>query len=144
MDTEQHWNQMVPELTVIDFNSSLDFYTNILGFKVRFTRENPSFAYLYQETAQLMIEQFHQEGWNVSELSHPFGRGVNFQIELSDIKPIYQSVIDSNTKIYQECEDNWYQTDEGLIGQREFLVQDPDGYLLRFCQAIEETEKVTT
>jgi len=141
MDTKQHWNQMVPELTVTDFSRSLDFYTKILGFKVRFTRENPSFAYLYQETAQLMIEQFHQEGWNVSELRHPFGRGVNFQIELSDIKPIYQSVIDSNTKIYQECEDNWYQTDEGLIGQREFLVQDPDGYLLRFCQAIDETEK---
>jgi len=144
MDTELHWNQMVPELTVTNFNKSLDFYTKVLGFKVRFRRENPSFAYLYQETAQLMIEQFHQEGWNVSELNHPFGRGVNFQIELSDIKPIYQSVIDSNTKIYQECEDNWYQTDEGLVGQREFLVQDPDGYLLRFCQAIEETEKVTT
>ncbi len=141
MDTKQYWNQMVPELTVTDFNKSLDFYTNILGFKVRFTRENPNFAYLYQETAQIMIEQYHEEGWNVAKLSQPFGRGVNFQIELQDISSIYQRVNDSNIKVYQDCEDNWYQTDEGLIGQREFLVQDPDGYLLRFCQALEEPEK---
>ncbi len=142
METEQHWNQMVPELTVTDFNKSLDFYTKILGFKVRFTREDPSFAYLYQETAQLMIEQFHEDGWNVGELSAPFGRGINLQIELADINPIYQRVTQSNVTLYQDIKDNWYQTDEGLIGQREFLVQDPDGYLLRFCQALEDMEKI--
>lgn len=42
----EYWNVMVPELTVTDFEGSLSFYTDILGFKIRNQRENPNFAYL--------------------------------------------------------------------------------------------------
>ena len=31
-------------------------------------------------------------------------------------------------------EENWYRQDEYLLGNKEFLVQDPDGYLLRFSE----------
>ena len=139
IEADQYWNQMVPELTVTNFNKSLDFYINVLGFKVRFTRESPNFAYIYQETAQLMIEEFHKDGWNVGSLTKPLGRGVNFQIELDDISSIYKKVV-ANRSLYQDIKDNWYQTNEEPIGQREFLVQDPDGYLLRFCQELEQSE----
>jgi catechol 2,3-dioxygenase-like lactoylglutathione lyase family enzyme len=33
----EYWNVMVPELTVTDFEGSLSFYTDILGFKIRNT-----------------------------------------------------------------------------------------------------------
>lgn len=40
------WQKMVPEIDVSDFAVSLDFYTRVLGFKVRFARHDPEFAYL--------------------------------------------------------------------------------------------------
>lgn len=36
--------------------------------------------------------------------------------------------------LYVEPEENWYRTGNVLSGAREFLVQDPDGYLLRFSE----------
>ena len=31
-------------------------------------------------------------------------------------------------------EENWYRKDDILLGCKEFLVQDPDGYLLRISE----------
>ena len=50
-----------------------------------------------------------------------------------------QNVIDNalannNYKIAFEMEENWYRQDDKLLGNKEFLVQDPDGYLLRFSE----------
>ncbi|EIV8618730.1 VOC family protein, partial [Vibrio vulnificus] len=36
---EEYWNPMVPELSVSDFSKSLNFYCEILGFKVRSQRK---------------------------------------------------------------------------------------------------------
>ena len=40
-------------------------------------------------------------------------------------------------KIAFDIEENWYRQDDKLLGNREFLIQDPDGYLLRFFEDIE-------
>ena len=37
-------------------------------------------------------------------------------------------------------EENWYRKDNILMGCREFLVQDLNGYLLRFSQDLENKE----
>ncbi|MFK7803768.1 MAG: bleomycin resistance protein [Anaerolineae bacterium] len=137
----EYWNVMVPELTVSDFDKSLAFYTEILGFSVRNQRESPAFAYLEQEKVQIMIEQFHAEGWNVADLAHPFGRGVNFQIELTNIEPILTRINDVQIKLYRDPKESWYDTGKTLSGQMEFLVQDPDGYMLRFTQYLGEKPK---
>lgn len=76
-----------------------------------------------------------------SALVYPLGRGVNFQIELSDISPVLERLVASETPLYQEPQENWYDEGTVLCGQREFLVQDPDGYLLRFSQFLGEKEK---
>jgi hypothetical protein len=31
-------------------------------------------------------------------------------------------------------EEKWYRADNVYVGNRQFIVQDPDGYLLRFYQ----------
>lgn len=36
----------------------------------------------------------------------------------------------------KQVEDQWYRDNDILHGQRNFLVQDPDGYLLRFAQIL--------
>lgn len=138
---DEYWNTMVPELSVSDFRKSLSFYTDILGFTIRHQRENPDFAYLELEKVQIMIEQIHGGSWRVDSMTYPFGRGINFQIELSDIGPVYEKLKKSNTSLFQDIEESWYEVGEMLSGQKEFLVQDPDGFLLRFNQYIGEKEK---
>ncbi|WP_045968489.1 bleomycin resistance protein [Xenorhabdus doucetiae] len=128
---------MVPELTVTDFSVSLNFYQKILGFEVLIQREDPDFAYLSLGEAQLMLEAFHDEGWNTGELNKPLGRGINFQIEVDDITPLLASLKINDIELYRPAENNYYCIGDTQICQREFLVQDPDGYLLRFSQYIE-------
>ena len=138
---DEYWNPMVPELSVSDFEKSLAFYTELLGFSVRIRREEPNFAYLEQENVQIMIEQLHEGSWLVDSMFHPFGRGINFQIELTDIGQIYAKLKSSNITFFENVEESWYETGNVLYGQKEFLIQDPDGYLLRFTQHLGEREK---
>ena len=125
------FNRLIPELSVTDFEKSLSFYTKVLGFKVEYDREK--FAFLSLQGAQIMIEEVNGI-WDVGKLKKPFGRGVNFQIEVDSIIPIYDSLKKAGHEIFQEPKDNWYEKDSNQLGNREFLVQDPDGYLLRFAQ----------
>jgi hypothetical protein len=37
-----------------------------------------------------------------------------------------------------EIEEKWYRKDNHGVGSRQFLVQDPDGYLLRFSENLGE------
>ncbi|ADI78528.1 MULTISPECIES: bleomycin resistance protein [Pantoea] len=139
MDENQnlYWNSMVPELTVTDFAASLRFYTVVLGFEVRIQRQQPDFAYLCYGQAQLMIEQFHPQGWNTADLRWPLGRGINFQIEVDDIEAVMARLQQHAVPLYRALRDNHYDTGETTACQRECLVQDPDGYLLRFSQYLE-------
>ncbi|EPU9477419.1 bleomycin resistance protein [Vibrio vulnificus] len=139
---EEYWNPMVPELSVSNFANSIDFYCKIIGFKIRNQRKEPDFAYLELEQIQIMLEQIHDEALVTGELLWPLGRGVNFQIELSDIAQVYERVKASNITLFRELKETWYDVGECLSGQKEFLVQDPDGYLLRFSQYLGEKPKV--
>lgn len=134
---DPYWNRMVPELTVTNFPASLYFYVDVLGFNIVIKRSDPDFAYVSLGEAQIMLEQYHAEGWNTSELVKPLGRGVNFQIEVDDIEQILARLLAHGISLYRALRDNHYSTGETIACQREFLVQDPDGYLLRFSQYIE-------
>lgn len=139
---QEYWNPMVPELSVSNFAESLNFYCEIIGFKIRNQRKNPNFVYLELEQVQIMLEQIHDGAWKTDELVWPLGRGVNFQIELSDISPIYKRIKTTDIKLFRDLNESWYDVGECLSGQREFLIQDPDGYLLRFSQYLGEKSKV--
>lgn len=134
---EQYWNPMVPELTVTDFATSFHFYTEVLGFEARIVRKAPDFAYLCYGRAQLMIEAFHPQGWNTAELSWPLGRGINLQIEVEDIGAVQRRLQQHKIALYRALRDNKYDIGGSTACQRECLVQDPDGYLLRFSQFLE-------
>lgn len=134
MQEEQYWNPLVPELTVADIERSLRFYA-AAGFSVRFRRTDPAFAYLELGQAQLMLEQEHAEGWNVAPLERPLGRGVNFQIEVQNAEVVLTALQSLGFQTFRGISDAWYPVSVSQQeGQREFLVQDPDGYLLRFAQ----------
>jgi catechol-2,3-dioxygenase len=125
------FNKLVPELSVSNFDKSLEFYLNILGFKVEYKREK--FAFISFQGSQIMIEEINNH-WNTGEMKHPYGRGINFQIEVKDIEPILKSLKKNKYKLFRNPEDKWYRKNNKLLGCNEFLVQDLDGYLLRFSQ----------
>ena len=86
-----------------------------------------------------MIQQIDKENnkWQTGKLSYPLGVGINFQIEVSNVNDIYNRLKKVGYKIFEDMEEHWYRKDNILIGCREFLVQDPNGYLLRFSQDLE-------
>jgi hypothetical protein len=69
-----------------------------------------------------------------AEFEHPYGRGINFQIEVADMAVLYARVKTSPWPVFLELEDRWYRRDELELGNRQFMIQDPDGYPLRFFQ----------
>jgi hypothetical protein len=72
--------------------------------------------------------------WETGELEKPFGRGINFQILVSRIEPIHDALISLEYPIMKAPWISWYRKGDTMVGQKEFLVQDPDGYLLRFAE----------
>jgi len=126
------FNNLIPELTVFDINKTKDFYINMLGFELEYERVEENFIFLSFEGSQFMFEQIHEEGWNIGELEYPLGRGINFSIEVKDINQLYEKIKSQNITLYRELIANNYQTENKTIEQKEFLIQDPNGYLLRF------------
>ena len=133
-----YFNKIIPELSVTNLQDSLKFYKAI-GFKVEYERPENKFVFLSLGEIQFMLQEISEDDkWDVAPLSYPFGNGINFQLEVDDIDKIYKSLVDNNYKIAYDIEENWYRQEDKLLGNREFLVQDPDGYLIRFSEDLGE------
>ena len=88
-----------------------------------------------------MLQEISKDDkWELAPLSYPFGNGINFQLEVEDSEKIYNNLKKNNYKIAFDLEENWYRQDDKLLGNKEFLVQDPDGYLLRFSEDLGERD----
>lgn len=131
-------NKLVPELLVTNLDRSLEFYCTILGFRVEYQRPESGFAFLDFNGAQLMLEEDDQESspWRVEPLEAPFGRGMNLSIECPDIHVLAQALAHAGIMLRRDIQECWYRQDDRLCGQSNLLVLDPDGYLLRFTQAL--------
>ena len=126
------FNALIPELTVTNIDVTKQFYMSTLGFKLEYERANEKFIFLSYGKSQFMFEEIHLDGWNVDSLEYPLGRGINFSIACSDVDQLYEAVINSKIIIYRELKETTYLCDGNQEIQKEFLIQDPDGYLLRF------------
>ena len=128
---------MVPELLVSDLDTSLHFWCSLCGFAVAYDRPEDRFAYLDRVGRQVMLEEVMPgRRWVTAPLERPFGRGVNFQITVDEVAPILASLEAVGWPLFLEPEETWYRAGVNETGVRQFLVQDPDGYLVRFSQHI--------
>lgn len=125
------FNKMIPELSVFDIEQTKRFY-NDLGFKIEYERPEEKFVFMSFQDSQFMFEQIHDNGWNIGELIYPLGRGINFSIAVDDIEGLYKLVKTLNLEIYRDLNRSIYQVNGTEETQTEFLIQDPNGYLLRF------------
>lgn len=127
------FNKLVPELSVTNIEISKHFYIDILNFKLEYERKKDKFAFLSYNGSQIMIEQIN-DNWNVGTLEYPFGRGINFQIETNEIEAISKRLNEHKVEIYKDIFKSEYTAGDEVFVEQELLVQDPDGYLLRFQQ----------
>lgn len=124
------FNSLIPEFSVSNIKVSIDFYTS-LGFNIVYERAQDKFCFLQLEDNQIMIEQIN-DNWNTARLEYPFGRGINISMSVKDIDKFYEEVKNKNIKIFMKLKVNKYVVNDVIYEDKEFLIQDPDGYLLRF------------
>ncbi len=134
------FNGLVPELSVSDINKSKNFYIDILGFDLVYERLEDKFAFPSYGDAQIMLEEINGN-WDTGELKYPFGRGINFQIASDDVNKIADKLKQKNISLFRDITESRYECGSTVVFQKEILVQDPDGYLLRFSQT--QTKDVT-
>ncbi|MDO6685005.1 MULTISPECIES: bleomycin resistance protein [unclassified Agarivorans] len=128
--------KLVPELYCENIEVTKKFYVEVFGFEVKYERVEEQFAYFTLGGVDIMAEGINGVGrrWLTDKMEKPFGRGVNFQWDVSEIDDLYSRVKASvPDSIYLEMEAKEYQCAEHLAIQKQFIVQDPDGYLFRFC-----------
>lgn len=128
------WAALVPELLVADLARSRAFYCDLCGFAVRYARPEDGFLYLHLGAAQIMLEEIGEGAWLTGPMAPPFGRGINLQIEVAAVAPIAARLVAAGVVPFRALHEAWYR--EGAVehGQAQLLVQDPDGYLLRFVE----------
>ena len=127
---EVKFNKLIPELSVSDINKSKEFYLSI-GFSIVYERVEDKFCFLELDGNQLMIEEVNDH-WNTGELEYPYGRGINISMEVSDIDKIYKLVQENHYPIFRDLQIDEYRVDDKVYSDKQFLIQDLDGYLLRF------------
>jgi len=133
-DNRAGFVRVVPELDVADLRVSIEFYVELLGFRVLYERPAERFAYLGLDGAELMLQEAAGPGrrFRTAPLHQPFGRGVNFQLAVRDVDAIYQRVLATGGTPVVEIEERWYEVEVDVTtGNRQFVVADPDGYLWR-------------
>jgi len=129
---------ILAEFSISDFSKSLNFYVNIIGFKIEYQRTKPNFAFLSYNGSQIMIQELAPGEKEREKLKYPFGRGINFQIDTKSVQNIINSLEKNNYPIKRGIKDSWYKAGDKSYGCREILVLDPDGYLLRFSEELGE------
>ena len=133
-----YFNKIIPELSVTNLKESLKFYQTV-GFEIEYERVENKFVFLSLGEIQFMLQEISEEDkWNIEPLRYPFGNGVNVQWEVENVDKVYNLLKENKYKIAFEMEENWYRQDNKLLGNKEFLVQDPDGYLIRFSEDLGE------
>jgi catechol 2,3-dioxygenase-like lactoylglutathione lyase family enzyme len=130
--------KLVPELICSDLEQSLAFYQGLLGFRVLYARPEDKFVLLERDGAELMLEQSSPPGrlWPRAELVKPFGRGVNFEIQVGNVDELHAAVAGTRIELFMPIEERWYRRADDEVGVRQFAVPDPDGYLIRLSQEL--------
>lgn len=126
-----NFNKLIPELSVSDINYTREFYVDVLGFKICYERPEDKFIFVEKDGNQIMLEQINGN-WNVGKMEYPFGRGINFEMTISDVDAVYERIEKAGIKLFMKMEVKDYECGNETVHQKQFLIQDPDGYLLRF------------
>ena len=119
------------ELACANFARSLRFYTDVLGFTTQHFAPAERHAVLEREGVLVTLRE---GGATLGELEYPFGRGLTLVVWALDIDSVYAGVQAYGARLHSPMRHVEREEDGGAVGHVEFVVIDPDGYALRFCQ----------
>lgn len=130
------WSPLIAEMMVSHYPTTLAFWTSLLGFQIAFHRPAQKLACLtHPDGAQVMF--YERDGdWETGLMEPPFGRGAVIQIFVADVTALWHSIQTAQYPAYVPLREKWRDWGDCLGGQREFLIQDPDGYLIMVAQRI--------
>lgn len=133
-------NPLVPELWCSDFDVSLAFYTGVLGFEVAQQRGGDPHAYLAFHGAQIMLAHWELDGkwapWLPEQMDRPYGRGVNFQFMVPNVDALHEAILSRGAKPFLDIYEQEIWKTDCMDTRRQFMISDPDGYVLRFAQSL--------
>jgi len=147
-------NGIVPELYVTDLVRSLRFYLDGLGFELAYERPEHRFAAISFAGSFVLLEEtparnaasageFEAGAWRTADLEFPFGRGVSFQVNVADVVATHARIVDAGYDVKLGLHERAYRVGESSIRLRQFLVMDPDGYLIRPAQQMQSDDGAT-
>lgn len=132
---------LIPELYVTELARSKSFWCDLIGFEVVYGRPEENFVQLQLGQAFVMLDQLDPDySWLTGAIEYPLGRGINLEIEVPDVTAIADRLQAAGWPLFRPLEQRWYRAGDRELGVRQFLVQDPDGYLLRPQQDIGERQ----
>jgi len=135
------FNKLTPNFSVSDVSKSVEFYQDILGFKLCMAVQagsttieekiDPEHEYAYAMVSKddvcVMFLQSNDFNNDIPELANiSQGASVLFYIDLEGIDELYEE-IKSQVEITKDLETTWY-------GMREFYIKDCNGYILGFAE----------
>jgi catechol 2,3-dioxygenase-like lactoylglutathione lyase family enzyme len=140
-------HRIVPELYVTDLARSLRFYLDGLGFEIAYERPETRFVAINLAGSLVMLEEttvrspapdgeFEAGEWRTADLEFPYGRGVSFQVNVADVVATHARIVDAGYTVKVGLHERAYRVGESAIRLRQFLVMDPDGYLIRPAQPL--------
>ncbi|MDP3407786.1 MAG: VOC family protein [Bosea sp. (in: a-proteobacteria)] len=105
-----------------------------------YDRPEQGFAAIERDGVEFMLEEYEtgpsERCWDTGPREKPYGRGINFEIMVSDTDVLLAALRRAAWPLFFGPEERWYRiSDTEETGVHQFLVQDPDGYLLRFSQS---------
>lgn len=124
------FNSLIPELSVSNIENSKKFYQN-LGFEIMYERKEDKFCFIQLEKNQIMLQE-NNDNWVVGKMEYPYGNGINISMSINEVEGLYNTIKDKKIKFFMELKISEYKVNDKIFKDKEFLIQDPDGYLLRF------------
>lgn len=61
---------------------------------------------------------------------------MHLQIKVSTLDSLHRKVLESGARIQIPLEERWYRADDLELGNRQFVILDPDGFVLRFFESL--------
>jgi len=116
--------KLIPTLRCKDINNSLEFYTRVLGFTVKFS---------HAEEGQIIYAGIEREACEILGSGHEGGVGTIIYVEVDEVDNLFREFIARGLDNSHKKESPVHQgpTDQ-TWGMREFYVDDPGGNTLRF------------
>jgi uncharacterized glyoxalase superfamily protein PhnB len=122
--------KLTPNLVVSDVGRSVAFYRDVLGFSVGATVPDAApyvFAAVQSGAVEIFLNAPEPAAAEYPAFKdRPIGGTLTLYIEVEDISQVYELLKD-RVNVVMPLVKQWY-------GVTEFILTDPDGYLITFAQ----------